>query len=299
MKVAISGGTGLVGKKLCDLLKARGDEVIVLTRGESKFEGDVQYVNWLSEEKPEHVLEGIDAFVNLAGVSLNDGRWTEERKRAIYTSRMEATDEVLRIIKSLETKPQVLVNASAVGIYPTSTSAIYTEASNELATDFLGKVVTDWEHKANHATELGVRVCFARLGVVLEKEAGALPLVVLPYQLFIGGTIGSGEQWLSWIHVDDVCGAILHTIEHTELKGPINLTSPNVKRMKQFGKIVGRALNRPHWLPVPSFALKLALGEKSQLVLEGQYVVPEKLLQSGYEFKFSSLEDTIIDLYND
>ena len=299
MKIAISGGTGLIGKKLCDLLKARGDEVIVLTRGESKFEENIQYIKWLGEEKPEQALEGIDAFVNLAGVSLNDGRWTEERKRAIYNSRMETTDEVLRIIENLKIKPQVLINASAVGIYPASTSAIYTEQCNELATDFLGKVVAHWEHKANRATELGVRVCFARLGVVLGKEAGALPLVVLPYQLFVGGTIGSGEQWLSWIHVDDVCGAILHAIEHTELKGPINLTSPNAKRMKQFGKIVGQALNRPHWLPVPSFALKLALGEKSQLVLEGQYVVPEKLLQSRYQFKFPSLEDAIIDLYND
>lgn len=299
MKVAIAGGTGLVGKKLCHALKARGDEVIVLTRGESKFEEDIQYVNWLGEEKPDQALEGIDAFVNLAGVSLNDGRWTEERKEAIYTSRMNTTDEVLRIIESLQTKPQVLINASAVGIYPTSTSTVYTEQSNEFATDFLGKVVVDWEQKANRATALGVRVCLARLGVVLEKEVGALPLIVLPYQLFVGGTVGSGEQWLSWIHIDDVCGAILHAIEHTELSGPINLTSPNAKRMKQFGKIVGRTLNRPHWLPVPSFALKLALGEKSQLVLEGQYVVPEKLLQSGYQFKFPSVEDAIIDLYND
>lgn len=299
MKVAIAGGTGLVGQKLCHLLKARGDEVIVLTRGESKFEEGIHYVNWLGEEKPDQALEGIDAFVNLAGVSLNDGRWTEERKEAIYMSRMDTTDEVLRIIESLQTKPQVLINASAVGIYPTSTSAVYTEQSKKYATDFLGEVVAHWEQKANRATELGVRVCLARLGVVLEKETGALPLIVLPYQLFIGGTIGSGEQWLSWIHIDDVCGAILHAIEHTELSGPINFTSPNAKRMKQFGKIVGRALNRPHWLPVPSFALKLALGEKSQLVLEGQYVVPEKLLQSGYQFKFPSVEDAIIDLYND
>ena len=299
MKVAIAGGTGLVGKKLCHVLKARGDEVIVLTRGESKLEEDIHYVNWLGEEKPEQALEGIDAFVNLAGVSLNDGRWTEKQKKAIYNSRMDTTDEVLRIIESLQTKPQALINASAVGIYPTSTSAVYTEQSNEYATDFLGKVVAHWEQKANLATELGVRVCLARLGVVLEKETGALPLIVLPYQLFVGGTIGSGEQWLSWIHIDDVCGAILHAIEHTELSGPINFTSPNAKRMKQFGKIVGRTLNSPHWLPVPSFALKLALGEKSQLVLEGQYVVPEKLLQSGYQFKFPSVEDAIIDLYND
>ncbi|WP_431027978.1 TIGR01777 family oxidoreductase [Lysinibacillus sp. LZ02] len=298
MKVAISGGTGLVGKRLCELLKARGDKVIVLTRGETKEENNIRYLKWLDGETPEQELEGIDAFVNLAGVSLNEGRWTEERKRAIYNSRMNATDEVIRIIENLKTKPQVLINASAIGIYPHSTSNVYTENEVNLEKNFLGKTVADWEERASHAGALGVRVCLARLGVVLGRDAGALPLVVLPYQLFVGGTVGSGEQWLSWIHVDDVCRAIIHAIEKPELEGPINVTSPNAKRMKQFGKTVGHALNRPHWLPVPSFALKLALGEKSQLVLEGQYVVPEKLLQSGYEFKFASLEDAIVDLYN-
>ncbi|MFF5996689.1 TIGR01777 family oxidoreductase [Lysinibacillus sp. KU-BSD001] len=298
MKVAISGGTGLVGKRLCALLKARGDEVIVLTRGKTKEENSIRYVKWLGGETPEKELEGIDAFVNLAGVSLNEGRWTEERKSAIYNSRMNATDEVIRIIENLETKPQVLVNASAIGIYPSSTSNVYTENEVILEKNFLGKTVADWEERASRAATLGVRVCLMRLGVVLARDAGALPLVALPYQLFVGGTVGSGEQWLSWIHVDDVCGAIIHAIEKPELEGPINVTSPNAKRMKKFGKTVGHALNRPHWLPVPSFALKLALGEKSQLVLEGQYVVPEKLLQSGYEFKFSSLEEAIVDLYN-
>lgn len=298
MKVAIAGGTGLVGSRLCEILKKRGDEVVVLTRGDSKMKNGIPHVKWLNGEKPESSLEGIDAFINLAGVSLNEGRWTNERKEAIYKSRMDATDEVLRIIQHLKGKPSVLVNASAIGIYPASTAAVYTEQSQEQATDFLGKTVADWEAKALEAKESGVRVCLTRFGVILGRDGGALPLIALPYQLFVGGTVGSGEQWLSWIHVEDVCGAIIHALETPELSGPINVTSPNAKRMKQFGKIVGRTLNRPHWLPVPSAALKLALGEKSQLVLEGQYVVPEKLLASGYRFQFASLEDAIIDLYN-
>lgn len=298
MKVAITGGTGLVGSRLCEMLKNRGDEVVVLTRGDSKMKNGIPYIKWLNGEQPESSLEGIDAFVNLAGVSLNEGRWTDERKEAIYKSRMDATDEVMRIIQHLKGKPNVLVNASAIGIYPASTTAVYTEQSQERATDFLGTTVADWEAKALEAKEYGVRVCLTRFGVILGRDGGALPLIALPYQLFVGGTVGSGEQWLSWIHVDDVCRAIIHAMETPELSGPINVTSPNAKRMKQFGKIVGRTLNRPHWLPVPNVALKLALGEKSQLVLEGQYVVPEKLLASGYSFQFASLEDAIIDLYN-
>lgn len=298
MKVAITGGTGMVGSRLCEILKKRGDEIIVLTRGESKMKNGIPHLKWLNGEKPESSLEGIEAFINLAGVSLNEGRWTTERKEAIYKSRMDATDEALRIIQHLKVKPDVLVNASAIGIYPASTTAVYTEQSKEQSTDFLGTTVTDWETKALEANDFGVRVCMTRFGVVLGRGSGALPLIALPYQLFVGGTVGSGEQWLSWVHVDDVCGAIIHAMETPELEGPVNVTSPNAKRMKQFGKTVGRTLNRPHWLPVPCTALKLALGEKSQLVLEGQYVVPEKLLASGYRFQFASLEDAIIDLYN-
>lgn len=297
LKVAISGGTGFVGKRLVALLKKRGATVYVLTRGATKTVNDVHFITWMNGSHTMPELEGIDAFINLAGVSLNDGRWTEGRKKEIYSSRMETTEELLKILNNLAVRPKVFINASAIGIYPTSTTSIYTEQSIEKANDFLGKTVEDWEKEALCAEQLGIRTCLARFGVILGKEAGALPLITLPYKLFSGGTVGSGEQWVSWIHVDDVCEALLHIIDKTELTGAINITSPNPKRMKQFGKIVGKVLNRPHWLPVPSFALKLALGQKSQLVLEGQYVVPEKLLSTGFQFKFSSLEDAIFDLY--
>lgn len=298
MKIAIAGGTGFVGKKLHALLQTKGHEVIILTRGEEKVEDGIRYIRWMNGAKPEQSLEGIDAFVNLAGVSLNKGRWTDERKKAILESRLETTNEVLRIFENLTDRPTVYIQASAIGIYPTSTTEVYTEQSENMASDFLGSVVKDWEANALRAEKFDIRVCCTRFGVILGKDSGALPLITLPYQLGFGGTIGSGEQWMSWIHVEDVARAILFTIEHDELVGPINFTSPNAKRMKQFGKIVGHTLNRPHWLPVPRIALQLALGEKSILVLEGQYVVPEKLLKAEFPFKFVSLEDAIIDLYN-
>lgn len=298
MKVAIAGGTGMVGRKLSELLLASNHEVIVLTRSENRQENGIHYVQWLTNNaKPEHYLDGIDALVNLAGVSLNKGRWTNEQKEKIYASRMESTEEVLRIFDEIKNKPRVFVNASAVGIYPISETAIYTETSIEKADDFLGTVVQHWEARALQAENLNIRTCLTRFGVVLAKGEGALPLMVLPYQLGIGGTIGSGQQWLSWIHVDDVASGIIFTIEHDELLGPINFTTPNVKRMEDFGKAIGKALHRPHWLPVPSAVLKLALGEKSVLVLEGQHVLPEKLLNAHFEFKFVSVDKAIRDLY--
>lgn len=298
MKVAITGGTGMVGRALGQALLERGDEVFVLTRGDQRQDGAIRYVKWLGDARPEQELEGIDIFVNLAGVSLNESRWTDKQKEAIYNSRMDATDEVIRMIEALKHKPKLLLNASAIGIYPHSFDTIYTEQSTEQATDFLGKTVTDWEKKAAQAKVYDVRVAYARFGVILAKDAGALPMIKLPYELFVGGTVGSGQQWLSWIHLQDVVGALLHVMDCEQLEGPVNFVTPNAKRMKNFGKTLGYTLNRPHWLPVPSFALKLALGEQSQLVLEGQYVVPEKLLATGYRFQFASLEDAIIDLYN-
>lgn len=298
MKVAIAGGTGLVGSKLVTLLKERGDEVFILTRGKEGFSEGITYINWLSNNtNPATALEGIDAFINLAGVSLNGGRWTEEFKKQIYSSRMQATNEAFTILQSLKNRPSVYINASAVGIYPNSQTEIYTEKSHKVATDFLGVTVKDWEQHAKSFNELGMRTAYTRFGVILDKEQGALPRMVMPYQYFVGGTIGSGEQWLSWVHVEDAARAIIFIIDNEQVEGPVNVTSPNVKRMKQFGKIIGDVLKKPHWLKVPRFALKTALGEQSQLVIDGQYVLPEKLIEHGFTFKFASLDDALRDLY--
>lgn len=298
MKIAITGGTGFVGKELTRLLHMQGWEIYILTRHPKQSSLGITYVEWLTDgAAPEKQLEGIDAFVNLAGTSINAGRWSEQQKKEIHDSRVKATKEVLRILKALEKKPEVLVNASAVGVYPASESAVYTEASTNYGQDFLAKTVIDWEKLASQATELGIRVAYGRFGIILGKEDGALPLMALPYKLFGGGTVGSGNQWLSWIHVYDVACAIQFAIETKELEGPFNVTAPHPKRMKEFGKEIGKAIGRPHWIPVPSFALKLALGEKSRLVLEGQQALPIVLQQHGFEFTFPHLQSALADLY--
>ena len=299
MKIVIAGGTGLVGKRLQTLFSNESAEIIILTTSDHHSNEDgIRYVKWMNGEQPEHAIKYADAFINLAGVSLNAGRWTKAQKEKILSSRIETTQEIIRIMSALEKKPQVYIQASAVGIYEPSTTAIYTEQSVTEATDFLSDVVVKWEAAANEATKQGIRTCFMRFGVILEKQNGALPLMILPYLLFAGGTIGSGNQWVSWVHAEDAARAIHHAITCNELNGPINTVSPNAKRMRDFGKLIGKTFNRPHYIPVPGLALKTLLGEKSILILKGQYVVPEKLLQTNFEFKFSSLENALLDLYN-
>lgn len=298
MKVAITGGTGFVGRELTRMLLERGDEVIILTRKPKAPSGNVTYVEWLTQNAvPEKQLEGIDAFVNLAGASINDGRWSEEQKKLIYSSRMDATNELLRIFGKLNQKPKVLVNASAIGIYPPSETVTYTEASADRGSDFLAQTVRDWEILAARAEDYGLRVACGRFGIILGKDEGALPLMALPYKLFGGGTVGSGKQWLSWIHVKDTARALIFALDNDQLSGAFNVAAPQPKQMKEFGKEIAHALHRPHWIPVPSFALKTALGDKSQLVLEGQRVLPTVLEKHGFQFKFPNLRSALADIY--
>ncbi|MDF2858438.1 MAG: dependent epimerase family protein [Neobacillus sp.] len=293
----IAGGSGFIGKKLTDTLLRNGHDVVILTRKQRPATGKVSYVRWLEQDaQPEAEIKQADAFINLAGVSINDGRWTKTHQEQIYDSRMTATDELLRIMFAMQAKPSVLINASAIGIYPASPNAAYTEESPEISGDFLGRTVHDWEMKAKQAAEHGIRSVFMRFGVVLGKEGGALPLMSLPYKLFVGGTVGTGKQWVSWVHVTDVIRSIAFAIETSELSGPVNATSPSPCRMEDFGKTIGSVLQRPHWLPVPSFAMKLALGQKSALVLEGQQVLPQVLMNAGFEFAFPSLDGALRDL---
>jgi uncharacterized protein len=297
MKIVIAGGSGFIGKKLTDLLLAEGHSVVILTRVDREPSGKVQFVKWLEKDAlPEKEIRHADAFINLAGVSINDGRWSETHQEQIYESRMSATDELLRIISSLSEKPSVLVNASAIGIYPASVKTVYTENSTNRANDFLGKTGRDWENKAKRVEEHSVRAVFMRFGVVLGKEGGALPLMALPYRLFVGGKVGSGEQWVSWVHVMDVVRAIVFALKNDRLCGPVNVTSPSPVQMNDFGKTIGSVLHRPHWMPVPSFAMKMVLGQKSALVLEGQHVVPQRLMDHGFGFTFPILKLALDDL---
>lgn len=298
MKIVIAGGSGFIGNKLTDFLMTEGHEVVILTRMKKISTKGISYVVWLKEgAAPEKELDHVDVVINLAGVSINDGRWTEKHQKQIYSSRMTATDELLRIIAKLPQKPSIFINASAIGIYPVSIDAVYTEDSIAVPNDFLGRTVYDWENKAKQVEKFGVRAVFMRFGVVLGNDGGALPLMTLPYKLFLGGTVGSGKQWVSWVHVLDVVRAISFAIKNDRLSGPVNVTAPSPLRMRNFGKTIGFVLKRPHWFPVPSIAMKLALGQKSKLVLEGQKVVPKMLMETGFEFLFPKLDLALKDLF--
>lgn len=297
MKIVIAGGTGFVGQKLTKHLMNKGHELIILSRHQKQDSGKIKYVQWLqNHSQPEKEIVDADVFINLAGVSINEGRWTQTHQQQIYDSRMQATDELLRIIQQLPTKERTLINASAIGIYPASESARYTESATKTADDFLGQTVRDWEQKAMTAENFGVRVACMRFGVILGKNGGALAPIVTPYKLFVGGTVGSGKQWMSWVHLEDVIRAIEFTIETPSLKGPINVVAPFPMQMKYFGQTVGKVLNRPHWLPVPAFMMQLLLGKKSDLVLKGQFVIPEKLQSNSFTFTYSTLDEALKNL---
>lgn len=298
MHVVITGGTGFVGKHLTASLIQDGHHVSILTRHPENSPDipGLSHVKWLQDgAQPENTLDEADAIVNLAGESINSGRWTDERKQRIYESRIKATDEVIRILKKLSKKPEVLVNASAVGYYGMSESETFTEKSNVHAEDFLAKVVRSWEQKASQAEKDGVRTVYARFGVILGSE-GALQKMILPYKFGVGGTVGSGKQWLSWIHIADVVGLIRFALENRNVNGALNVTSPEPLRMKQAGKTIGEVMNRPHWIPVPKIAMKAALGEMSNLLLHGQRVLPAKAMEQGYAFEYATFKQALQDI---
>ncbi|PLR86914.1 MULTISPECIES: TIGR01777 family oxidoreductase [Bacillus] len=300
MKIALTGGTGFVGKALTGELLKEGHEIVILTRNveEKTNKENIKYVQWLNnDDHPETELQGTQIIINLAGESLGGRRWTVEQKQRIFNSRMEANGEVLNMINKLEQKPLALINASAVGFYGVSESKTFTEKETKPGNDFLAQTVEQWEETVAQAGEqYGVRTVFCRFGLILDKHEGAFPRMVLPYRLFAGGTIGSGRQWVSWIHIRDAVRAIVFAINHDRLEGPINFTAPYPVTMKEFGKTISSVIKRPHWMPVPAFALKLLLGEMSTLVLEGQKVLPVKLEANGFSFKYPTLPEALTDI---
>lgn len=301
MKIAIAGGTGLVGTALIKELVQDNHELFILTRNPEKYKQQehLSYIGWLHNgATPEHELQDIDGFINLAGESLNSGRWTTERKRRIVESRITATREMKRILSTLSKKVSFVINASAIGIYGISNQLTFSENSDSIGDDFLARTVKLWEKEAVQSSSYSDRIVLARFGVILDQYQGALPMMVLPYKLMAGGTIGKGSQWLSWIHLEDVVRGILFCINHSELSGPVNFTAPQPVQMKEFGQTIGSVIHRPHWFPVPAFMLKTILGEMSILVIEGQRVVPTALLHHNFTFKYPTLQQALVQIYS-
>ncbi|SIS48709.1 TIGR01777 family oxidoreductase [Salimicrobium flavidum] len=298
MNIVIAGGTGFVGKHLTQHFTVKGDHVFILTRHPENHQNEqnITYIGWLKDEySPEKQLPEIDAMINLAGASLAGGRWTPERKQLIRQSRIDATNGLLSIIEKMEQPPEVLVNGSAVGFYGTSDHKSFTEETTEAGNDFLASVVKEWEDTASQAKLKGVRTVFTRFGLILGEE-GVLPLMKLPYKYYVGGRLGDGEQWMSWVHIEDVVGIIDEAIHNKSIENAVNVTAPTPKRNEEFSRTLASVLNRPHWYHVPSAVIRTLLGEMSTLVLEGQAVYPKKMSEETYKFRYPDLNGALYSL---
>jgi uncharacterized protein (TIGR01777 family) len=299
MRVLISGSSGLIGSAVIRLLTENGHTVSRLLRPQSKplpspatEDGTVANdVRWdpTANEFDAQAAEGTDAVVHLAGASIGGGRWTNSRKAILRSSRIDATRHLVDSLSALIKKPKIFIGASAVGYYGSRADEKLTDHSGPGA-DFLAQTCKDWERESNRAVEFGARVVILRFGIVLSTRGGALPRMLTPIKMFVGGKLGSGQQWMSWISRDDVAGVIRFALENETVRGPINTVSPYPIRNADFVRKAARAVHRPAIFPAPAFALRLMLGEMADgLLLSSQRVIPEKLKSLGYEFQDADL----------
>ncbi|MDK9859303.1 TIGR01777 family oxidoreductase [Staphylococcus equorum] len=291
----ITGGTGMVGTQLVEAIKQSDAHITILTRQDkSTSHPKITYVNW-SKTNWESQIPDIDIVINLAGASLMK-RWTKEHKQAIMLSRLQSTQALFDLFKNRKQKPSLFFNASAVGYYKPDYDRTYTELYKSLPFDFLSEVVYQWERRARQFESLGTRVVIGRFGMILAEDGGALPLMKLPYEFYLGGKLGSGRQWYSWIHLDDLTRAILYTINNGNAHGVFNFTAPIVEHQNLFGYTLARVTHRPHFTWVPALALRLALGQMSTVVLDTQKVIPNKLQAIDFKFKYPDLKIALEDL---
>ncbi|MEH2046771.1 thylakoid membrane protein ThyD [Nostoc sp.] len=304
MKVAITGATGFVGSRLIQRLHGEGHKIVVLTRNTtfaqkvfpSEALPNVEIVAYTPNASGswQSAIANCDGVVNLAGEPIGEGRWTPERKQQILNSRKLGTQKIVEAIANANSKPSVLINASAIGYYGTSQTATFDETSLS-GNDFLAQVCQAWEAEARKVKDAGVRLVILRFGIVLGN-GGALGKMIPPFKLFAGGPIGSGRQWFSWIHVDDLVNLILQALTKPEIEGVYNATAPNPVRMADLSQTLGQVMNRPSWLPVPAFAIEALLGDGAIVVLEGQQVIPKRTVQTGFEYKYPNLQSALTQI---
>lgn len=301
MNIVIAGGTGFIGRALCASLYQAGHHVTLLTRRTEEthrlYGSTVTPIEWNGREAGawESCLNGADAVVNLAGASIADGRWTEARKRLLTDSRIGLTRLLVDAIARCSSKPHALINASGIGYYGPTDDRTLTEDAPR-GQGFLADLCLAWEREALRAEALTVRVVLLRTGMVLEQDGGALPKMLLPFRLFLGGPIQPGTQWVSWIHRRDHIDLIQWLLTTPSISGPVNAVAPEAVTMTQFCAALGQASHRPSWLPMPRFALNIALGELATLMTTGQRVVPEKALSKGFSFYYPNLESALRDI---
>jgi len=291
MKVAVTGSSGLIGSSLVSFLSQKGVTVSKILRENAKD----NEISWKPEggDWDSAFAGGIDGIVHLAGENIASGRWTKVKKEKIRNSRIEGTKRLCEHILKLPNPPSVFVCASAIGYYGDRGMEFLNETSSR-GSGFLPDVCLGWEEAANTVSNAGIRVVNVRFGVVLSKNGGALAKMLTPFKMGMGGKIGSGTQYMSWVAIDDVTGAIYHALVTDSLKGPVNVTAPNPVTNKEFTNILGKVLNRPTIMPMPAFAARLAFGEMANdLLLASTKVAPKKLSDSGYEFQYTELENAL------
>jgi uncharacterized protein len=299
MRIVIIGGKGMIGRAVTEAAVAKGFDVVILSRkllqsGPSSAHMVLQLWDGKSAPDLQRIMDGLDAVINLAGESIGNGAWTPDRKAELLKSRLEPAAALVEALKLCHQPPKILIQASAIGYYGNSDGE--KDESSEPGADYLANFAVQWEESTNAVEELGIRRVVIRTGIVLKKGEGVLPQLMLPFKMMVGGPVGTGKQIYSWIHIKDEADAILYLLEKPDAKGVFNLTAPDPMSNSEIGKVLAKVMNRPYWMPVPGFALKLLLGEMSTLVLDGQKVIPRRLLEAGFKFRFLDINEALIDL---
>ena len=302
MRVIITGATGFIGKALTKELVVADYEVIALSRDQkiTPFGEGVHIVEWDARNAGAWTayVDGSYAIINLAGENISSRRWTQKRKKAILESRLDAGKAIAEAVKQVDRKPKVVIQASAIGYYGSHPDEVLDESSSP-GLGFLSGVAQGWELSTKEVESYGVRHVIIRTGIVLGKEGGALPRLMQSFRFFVGGPLGSGKQWFSWIHLLDEARAIRFLMENENMRGVFNLTAPAPLVMKDFCRILGKNMHRPCWLKIPGFMLRLIMGEMAQaLLLSGQRVLPKRLLEAGYEFLYPEAELALKQILN-
>lgn len=301
MRILITGGTGNIGDRLVDHLISHGHALTIVSRQPYKpahLPAKLTFVQWDGRTAAGwgRYLAEADAVIHLAAANLSDARWTDERKKVIKSSRVESGRAVVEAFEAAEKKPGVLIQASAVGYYGTHDDERALTEESDPGSDFLADVCREWEASTEPVEKMGVRRVIIRMGVVLDPQGGALPKMMMPFRFFGGGPVGSGNQWMSWVHYLDTVEAICFLIKNEAARGPFNLTAPNPVRNSEFAKTLGKQLKRPSLIPAPAFVLERIYGEMATVVLEGQRVLPKRLQELGYSFKFPELDAALLSL---
>lgn len=294
MKILITGASGLIGKALQKSFAAKGYEMLLASRREPK---DTSHIQWDADtgfrDADLDRLEGLDAVVHLAGENIAGLRWTDEKKKAIRDSRVFGTRSMIETFDELKAKPKAFISGSAIGFYGDRGDEEMTESSPAGKT-FLAEVCKEWEAESRRAEDLGIRTVLLRTGIVLSKDGGALATMLTPFKLGVGGVIGDGKQWMSWVSLDDVVGIINYVLENENVRGAVNNTAPNPVTNEEFTKTLGSVLYRPTFLPLPEFAVHMVFGEMGDaLLLDSTRVIPKRMNDAGYEFMYADLRTAL------